>query len=527
MVNRRDFLLASAAALAAPALVRAKASRVLRFIPQFDLAVLDPHWSGTYVTRNHAYAVFDTLFGVDGNQHPSPQMVEGALVEDDGRRWTLTLRDGLRWHDGEPVLARDCVASIRRWAQRDRFGQTLMAATDEVSAPDDRTILFRLKAPFPLLPNALGKVPTLMPAMMPERLARTDAFTKVKEMVGSGPYRYRADEHVPGARVVYERFADYKPREGGEPEWTAGPKVAHFDRVEWTIIPEVATAAAALQKGEQDWWEVAAFDVLPLLRRDPRVTTTMLDPSGLYMILRLNHLHPPFDNPSIRRALLGAMDQAALVTLMVGDDSTLSRAGVGFFCPSSPMASTAGMEKMTGPRDLDRARRDVMAADYKGERVVALAAGDNSESLRRIEVIVDTMRRVGFAAEVDVSDFGTMMQRLFKKDPIERGGWNCATYSEAGIAVWDPAVNSALRSNGANASFGWPNSPRIEELRDAWLVAPDRRTQQKIAAQMEIQAFEDVPYIPLGLTYIHTAYRTDLTDMLKGVAVFWNVRRKE
>jgi peptide/nickel transport system substrate-binding protein len=112
------------------------------------VTVLDPRWSGTYATRGHGYLVYDTLFGMDGNQVPSPQMVETVQTEDDGRRWTLTLRPGLRFHDGDQVLARDCVASIRRWSQRDPYGGTLMAATDELIATDDRTLVFRLKRPF-------------------------------------------------------------------------------------------------------------------------------------------------------------------------------------------------------------------------------------------------------------------------------------------------------------------------------------------------------------------------------------------
>ena len=204
-MRRRDLLITAAAALAAPHIARAEAARPLRFIPQADLATLDPHWTTAYVTRNHSYMVFDTLYGSDGHFQPSPQMLAGHVIEDDGRRWTLTLRDGLFWHDGTPVLARDCVASVRRWAQRDAFGQALMAATDDLAAADDKRIVFRLKRQFPLLPNALGKSASPMAAMMPERLAATDAMTQLKEIVGSGPYRFVADERVPGLRrAVHE-----------------------------------------------------------------------------------------------------------------------------------------------------------------------------------------------------------------------------------------------------------------------------------------------------------------------------------
>ena len=179
MLPRRRFLAASAAALAAPGIARAQSSRLLKFIPQSDLAVLDPVWTAAYVTRNHGMMVFDTLYGMDGAYQIQPQMADGHRVEDDGKTWLITLRDGLAWHDGEKVLARDCVASIRRWGARDSFGQTLMAVTDALDAPDDRTIRFRLKRPFPLLTAALGKPGSNICAMMPERLANTDPFKQV------------------------------------------------------------------------------------------------------------------------------------------------------------------------------------------------------------------------------------------------------------------------------------------------------------------------------------------------------------
>jgi peptide/nickel transport system substrate-binding protein len=279
-MQRRTFLAGSVASLALPAAVRARNATTLRFIPQIDLSFLDPHWTTAYVTRNHGYLVFDTLYGQNGNYKTSPQMLGNHSVDNDGRLWTLILREGLLWHDGEPVLARDCVASIRRWARRDAFGDALITATDELSALDDRTIQFRLKKPFPLLPDALGKSPSPMCAMMPERLANTDPFKQITEIVGSGPYRYVAAERIQGARNVYQRFDKYKPRDSGTPDWTAGPKIAHFDRIEWTTIPDDATKAAALQGGEQDWWENPTADLLPLLNKDKNVVVRVLDPSG-------------------------------------------------------------------------------------------------------------------------------------------------------------------------------------------------------------------------------------------------------
>jgi len=529
-MQRRSFLARStatlaASALAAPAIGRAQGSRVLRFIPQADLTVVDPIWTTAYVTRNHAFLVYDTLYGLNGRFEPSPQMVAGHVIENDGKQWTLTLRDGLTFHDGEKVLARDCVASIQRWGKRDAFGQALLAVTDEVSAPDDKTIRFRLKKPFPLLPNALGKSASLMPAMMPERLAKTDAFTQITEVVGSGPYRFLAKERVPGARVAYERFADYVPLASGTPDWTAGPKIAHLDRVEWTTIPDAATASAAVQSGEQDWWEYATADLLPLLRKAKNLTVTVQDPSGQMAMMRFNFLQPPFNNPAIRRVLLGAVDQADFMTAVATEDKSMWYTPDGFFCPGTPMASDVGLAQLTTPRDYTKVKAALKAAGYNNEKVVLLAATDFPVLKAMSDVAADMLQKSGFNLEYVATDWGTVNQRRVKKDPVDQGGWSCFCTAWAGTDMLTPAGELALRANGSSAWVGWPEIPRLEQLREAWFDAPDLAAQQRIARDIQATAFEEMPYLPLGQYKQATAYSTKLTGVLDGFALFWNLRK--
>jgi len=246
---------ASLAALAAPRIGRAERPNKLVFVPTEDLSVLDPHFAGPRSRRTHAYLVFDTLYGIDTSWAAQPQMLERHQVEEDGLTWTLILREGLRFHDKEPVLARDVVASIRRFAARINLADALMATTEELSAPDDHTVRFRLKRPFPHLPEALAGPGGIVPAIMPERLAATSPFKPVGEIIGSGPYRFLPEEHITGARAAYERFPLYQPRAGGSVGYTSGPKIAHFDRVEWLTLDSFS-AMAALQAGEIDWWEL-------------------------------------------------------------------------------------------------------------------------------------------------------------------------------------------------------------------------------------------------------------------------------
>jgi peptide/nickel transport system substrate-binding protein len=524
-MRRRTFLASTAAALAAPSLARGAASNVLKFVPQADLSVLDPIWTTTYQTRDHGFLVFDTLFGTDADFRAQPQMAEGASTEDGGKTWRIKLRAGLAFHDGTKVLARDCAASIRRWGARDGFGQALLAATDEISAPDDTTILIRLKTPFPLLPDALGKTPPSICPIMPERLATTDPYKQVSEMVGSGPYKYIASERVPGSLVVYERNTKYVPRPNGTPSGTAGPKIAYIDRIEWHIIPDPSTVAGALQTGEIDWWLTPNADQLPLLKKQHSLKVENIVPTGFIATLRFNQLNPPFDNPAIRRALLGAVDQSDYMIGMVGTDETLFHVPCGTFTPNTPLATDAGMDVLTSKRDPAKVKHDLEAAGYKGEKIVVLTPTDIASAKALADITADTLHRLGMNVDAQAMDWATLVQRRAKMDPVDKGGWSIFHTSWSGLDQINPAGHIFLRANGKAASPGWPTSAKLEELRDAWFKAPDLAAQKSLAQQIQLQALQDMPYIPLGQYFQPTAYQANLTGMLTGNPMFWNLKR--
>lgn len=522
-MQRRTFL-ASAAALAAPRIATARAA-TLKFVPYTDLAVLDPIVTGNYSVRNHALIVWDTLYGVDENYVPQPQMVEGHAVEDDGRIWTLTLREGLRFHDGEPVLARDAVASIRRWAARDAIGRALLDATDELSAPTDRTIRFRLKAPFPLLPFALGKHVGNVMVVMPARLAATDPARAVPELVGSGPYRYLAAERLQGALNAYGRFDAYVPRPSGTPSLLAGPKRAEFARVEWHTIPDAATAVAALQKGEMDWVEQPSPDHLDVLKRMPGVTLDVLDPAGLYRYIRLNHLTPPFDDPAVRRAALAAISQTDMMIAAAGDDPALRRTGVGFFAPDSPMASAVGMEALRDPPDLDAARRMLAATGYKGGPVRVSVAATVATLFGMGQVLAEAWRKIGFNVEFEALEIAAFLQRLASQAPAEQKGWSASADGFAGAIARDPVLNLNLRGTGRAGTFGWFENAEIEVLRSRFLAATDMAEQQAICRDIQALCYREVPFIPAGVALATTAYAKTLSRPLRGMPLFHGLRR--
>ena len=527
-MRRRELLKsagASVVALAAPRIGRAERPNKLVFVPGNDLSVLDPHFAGPRSRRNHAYLVFDTLYGIDTGWAAQPQMVEGHQVEEDGLVWTLTLREGLRFHDKEPVLARDVLASIRRFAARLGFVEALMAATEELSAPDDRTVRFRLKRPFPHLPEALAGPGGIVPAIMPERLAATSPFKPVTEMVGSGPYRFLPEEHISGARAAYERFALYQPRPGGPVGFTAGPKVAHFDRVEWLTL-DPFSAMAALRSGEIDWWEAPLSDQIEGLTRDRDITVVSQYATAMG-ILRFNHLHPPFDNVAVRRALLGAVDQAEAMTAVAGTDRANWHDGIGLFAAGTPLANDAGIEVMRGPRDYAAVRQALARAGYNGEKIVVLAPTD-AQGIRAVSLAgTDQLRRAGMNVDLQEMEFGAEIRRQSNQAAPDTGGWNLfCTLLDRSTPNTNPYGNSWIRADGIAASPGWPTSPRIEALRAAWLDAGSLDDQRRICAELQMQLWQDVPYIPMGEYWQPTAYRKDLLDVLPGCFhVFYGVRR--
>src|SRR5215467_8184807 len=444
-VNRRTVLkaaagagaLAASARLAAPALAQGP-GRTLRFVPQANLANFDPIWTTQYVVRNASALVWDMLYGVDDKLTPQRQMVEAEEVSSDGLTWTFRLRPGLKWHDGEPVLAKDAVASINRWAAREPMGGMIKAIENELVAVDDRTFRWALRKPYPKMLLALGKIATPCCFIMPARMAATDPFRQISEYVGSGPMRFIKDEWVPGARAAFEKFPGYVPRQE-QASWLACGKRMLVDRVEWTVIADPATASAALQAGEADWWEDAILDLVPLLRKNRNVMVDIADPMGNFGVLRMNHLHPPFNDVRARRAVLMALSQEDYMRAIVGDDDSLWKPMPSFFTPGTPLYTEEGGEVLKGPRNFDAAKRLLAESGYSNQPVTCLAAQDMPVMKAWGEVTADLLKRLGMNVDLAAIDWGTVVARRVQKSPPGQGGWQIFLSAAPGTSMIDPA----------------------------------------------------------------------------------------
>ena len=511
----------------APAAGRAEAPlKTLRFIPQADLRSIDPIWTTAYVTRNFAYLVFDTLFSLDKDFKPQPQMVDRWTASDDKLTYKFTLRDGLKWHDGQPVRAADCVASIERWGKRDPLGQKLIEAIGQIQAVDDRNFTISLKSPFPLILDALGKPSSNVPFMMPERFAKTDAYQQNSEAIGSGPFKFVKEEWVPGNKVVFVKNTDYLPREEA-PSFAAGGKVAKVDRVEWLYIPDTTTAAAALNAGEADWYEQPPADLVPVFAANKDITVATVDPLGNHGVLRFNQLQPPFDNFKLREAVLNLVDQKDYMGAAAGDPKYWKTCAALFGC-GTPFETNAGADALLKGPNPAKAKELIKEAGYKGEKIVLLSATDQPIVHGQALVTLDALRKAGFNVELQANDWGTLITRRTSKEPVEKNGWSIFHTWTSAPDFFSPAVNNLVRAGGDKAWFGWPTDDKIEALVDAWFKAPDLAAQKRLVADIQIEAYaNNVPYVPTGQFVVPTAYRNNLDGIIIAPVVFlWNVEKK-
>jgi peptide/nickel transport system substrate-binding protein len=362
--------------------------------------------------------------------------------------------------------------------------------------------------------------------IMPERLALTDPFQSIKEIVGSGPFRFVPAERVVGSQVVYERNQDYVPRPNGTPDWLAGPKIVDFDRVEWHVMPDPGTAASALENGEVDWWENPSNDLVPALERNSGIRIQDASRLGTLGTGVFNHLYPPFDKAAVRRILLEAFSQTDFMTAAAGTNPEMWRASVGVFTPGTRMASDAGMQIINGPkRDMPALRTALRDAGYQNERVVFMVSADQPVQSAQGAVALDVMHQLGMDVDYAVTDWGTVVQRRASKEPPAKGGWNMFITGWNGLDMTTPVTNQMLRANGAKAWFGWPDVPALQALNEAWLDAPDQDAQCRIAVDLQREALQQAVYFPTGQYFSRTACRRDISGILQGQYLFWNVRR--
>src|SRR5947207_12477196 len=478
-------------ALAAAATSQAfAAGKTITAVMHSDLRTIDPGFTTAYITRDHGYMVYDTLLATDSNFKVQPQMADWK-VSDDKLTYTFTLRDGLKWHDGAPVTADDCVASLKRWGKNDNMGQKLMDFTASIEATDAKTITLKLKEPYGLVLESIGKPSSYTPFMMPKRMAETPPGQQIPEQIGSGPFKFVKAEFQPGVKAVYEKNTDYVPRK--EPaSWTAGGKVVKVDRVEWITMADAQTEVNALQSGDIDFMENPPFDLMPVLEANPDLKVETLNKFGFQTLGRMNFLLPPFDNVKVRRAALLAMNQRDVLDALVGNPDYYKVCGAFFVC-GTPLATDAGSETLVKGNGMAEAKKALAESGYDGTPVVIMAPGDVVTLKAQPIVAAQALRDAGFKVDVQATDWQTVVARRASQNPPKEGGWNMFFTNWVAADVVNPIVNASISGKGKNGGwFGWPEDAKMEAMRDAFSRSSSPEEQKKIAADIQREVYDEV-----------------------------------
>ena len=502
-------------------------AKTITAVMHSDLRVIDPGFTTAYITRDHGYMVYDTLLAEDSNFKIQPQMADWK-VSDDRLTYTFTLRDGLKWHDGKSVTAEDCVASLKRWGRNDGMGQKLMDFTASIEATDAKTITLKLKESYGLVLESIGKPSSLVPFMMPKRLAETPPGQQIKEQIGSGPFKFVQAEFQPGVKAVYVKNTDYVPRKE-PPSWTSGGKVVKVDRVEWITMADAQTAMNALQSGDIDFFENPSFDVIPILAADKELKVETLNKLGFQTLGRMNFLYPPFDNVKVRRAAFMAMNQKDVLDALVGNPKYYQVCGAVFVC-GTPLATDVGSESLVKGNGMAEAKKLLAESGYDGTPVVLMAPGDVVTLKAQPIVAAQLLRDAGFKVDVQATDWQTVVTRRASQKPPKEGGWNIFFTNWVGADVVNPVANVSVGGRGKNGGwFGWAEDAKIEAMRDAFARSSSPEEQKKIAADIQKENYDQVIYIPLGQYVIPGAWRKSLTGVLDGPAtpIFWNIDKSE
>ncbi len=519
---------AAAVAAAAPGIRGAQAAsntKILNAVMQGDLRSFDPIWTTANITAYYGAMVYDTLFSMDAEFRPQPQMVGKWGSSEDKRTYTFELRDGLLWQDGTAVTAADCVASLRRWAVRNAGGQMMMEYLKDLSAKGDQTIVLALKEPFGLVVPGLAALGTPECFMMRKKDAETDPFQQIQSHIGSGPFIFNQQATRPGSRYVFDKYRKYVPR--SEPaSGLAGGKVVTLDRVIWENIADDQTALAALESGEIDFFELPPLDLLPQLESNPDLRIQVLNKLGNYGELRMNCLYPPFDNEKARQAMLYLVSQEDVLKANFGNPKYYHKV-YSLFGHDTPMMNDANIGWFKAAPDPARAKQLFQEAGYQGEPVIVLQPSDFAFMNYAGQLIVSWLKKIGVNVHPAVSTWGGVVSRRAVMKPPSEGGWNIFTTYGTNYGFSNPITTVDLLANGKKGWFGWPENTEYEALRKQWALVPTLAERQAIARKMQALAWNFVPLVPLGQWVSPAAMRKNVHGVIgmPDIIPFWNVSK--
>lgn len=465
---------------------------------------LDTHTTTATIAYQIAWHVFETLYTYDRQYAAIPHLAEGHTVTDGGRRYTITLRKGVRFHNGKDLTAADAAASVMRWGRLHTTGKTLFKTVEAVEAKDPHTLVIHLKEPSGSLLYALAS-PYL--AIHPRSVLDAAGDQPVKELVGTGPFRFV--EHRPDRHIRLARFKDYAPR----PEPTdghGGRRTAWVDEIHFLPVPEVAVRLAGIESGEYHFAQTIKQDQYERLKANPKLELSIVRPS-LWITAAPNHKQGVMANRKIRQAMQAVLDMDPIM-MAAGGHKAFARVDGALYFPEQGLFHTQGGVTGYNLKNKDRARALLKEAGYSGQPVRWITTKEYDYMYNSAVVAKQQMEEVGFKVDLQVLDWATLVQRRGKPEL-----WDIFT---TGITFTpDPALTSNLQCNWP----GWWCHEEKERLLAELIREGDPRKRRAVIERIQAVFYEDVGRIKMGDLFTMYGSR-DLRGFQAGPFLhFWNV----
>ena len=462
----------------------------LRVVSQASIGNIDPISSSAWVAWAVATQIYDVPFAADGSFLPQLQMLEDWSISDDGLVWSFKIREGLTWHDGDPVTAEDFQATLERAFDSYYTGWQELGARAEVGVVDDKTWTLNFEAPFGLVLDSLSFNTEGFPIQKKSVIEDTPAERGggvLQEHIGSGPYQFTSWDV--GNKLILERFDDYVPRSEA-PSGHAGAKYAFVDGIEFLEIPDVQTRLSLLETGEVDFIDTAPLDFFEIMRDNPEINV-YTDPIGRWPVMVINH-RGPFMDVKVRKALQAAIPNEAIM-------AAYGPPGLRGLCPAVFLCGlrwdTRVGEENYNQGDVEKAKALLADSGYAGETIRAMTPADQPTIHPILTVAEENLRAAGFNLDLQVVDWATLKSRRVKPDD-----WDLFT-------TWGAAAAATPLTNKLGVDgLGGFESERITQLRESFFKATSEDEQQMLVEQLQLAYYEEVPHVVIGFfSGIHAA----------------------
>lgn len=467
---------------------------------------MDAHWTTATIVSIITHHYLEPLFTFDDKYAIIPMLADSHKISEDGKLYTIKLRQGVPFHNGKEMTSTDVVASISRWGKIATVGKRLFSQVDSFRAVDKYTVELKMKGPSAIVLPALANVNQL-PGIYPKEVIEEAGDGQVKQFIGTGPFKFV--ERIPDRHIKFARFDKYAAR--SEPQaGFGGKKIAYADELIFYPVPEMATRIAGMESGDYDFADRIVPDAYRRLKENPRLEPIVIR-NGEYIVGIFNNKMGMFTNQKLRQAVLAALDMEAIMKAAMGQDEFI-RLDNGLMVKETIWWTDAGKESYN-QKNKEKARQLMKEAGYNGETIRWMSTQVYDWVYKASLMAKQQLEEVGFKIDLQVLDWATLVQR--RNDPTLY-----EVFVTGMIFFGDPLFVLIL-----NCDYpGWTCNPAIQGLMGK--LGQETVFKERFATWKEVQKtfWDEAPAMKFGDHFVLRLKQKPLKgnrDMIE--PFFWNV----